>query len=285
MPILKRLDFTKQAAILIGFAFLIIGNPKPGYGSEGHADEAPIALQLNNMDDAVNAVAFFSREVDSHVAAGELEKVHVSAFAARDAATSAVLFSNALSESARQELPLVLKRIEAVAVQLDNHGDAGRAPETAAFARKLREYVDALQRLAGIAVRNDWKPTFLEGAPHGASKCPHKANHGGRFTLALNDAYHIEGSYPAAGEFRLHFYDKDSCPISANGFSGKLIFQGGEQQVELAQSDDGTYLTGRLPSAIEPPLSVTAIVQLPNPQTGAIATEHFSYNFYKLSKP
>lgn len=248
-----------------------------------HSNDAPLAVQLSNLDDAVNAVAFFQREVDSHITSGALLQVHASAFAARDTATSASDFANALTETNRRELAQTVQRIAAVAVQLDKYGDAGKPQETQMFAIRLRDEVVALQRITGVEIRPDWRPVFL--APpngHAASKCPHKANHGGRFSLALNDEYHIEGSYPEAGLFRLHFYDKESCPIPSAPFSGRLLFQEAQQSIELSASPDGTHLFGQLPTTL--PVSVTAIVRLPHPQTGVVSTEHFSYNFHKLSK-
>ncbi|MGI8905992.1 MAG: hypothetical protein ACR2IE_05820 [Candidatus Sumerlaeaceae bacterium] len=246
---------------------------------------------MASLDEAVNAVAYFQRQVDAHIAGGALTKVHGSAFSARDAASSATQYTDGLPESARSELTSAIQRIGAIAVQLDKYGDAGKTDETTAFARKLQDEVNGLQRITGITVLTDWKPTFLEAAAvpashgHAASKCPHKANHGGRFSMALNDVYHVEGSYPASGEFRMHFYDKDSCPIPAQGFSGRLLLQDGQEQIELVQASDGTHLVGRLATGLAPPVSVTAILRLPDSKTGAVATEHFSYNFYKLSKP
>lgn len=103
--------------------------------------------------------------------------------------------------------------------------------------------------------------------------------------MALNDAYHVEGSYPAPGEFRMHLYDSESCPLPAAGFSGHLLLSGGEHRVDLQPSEDGKYLAAHLPSPQQPPVSVTAILSLPHPETKAPRIEHFSYNFYRLSKP
>lgn len=276
--------FTLKLILFVVSIALYASFPLPSYSSEGHAhDEPPIVFEIKSVDDSVNAVDFFTREVESHVATGSLEKIHKSAFAARDAATSLTQFSATLPEHAQRELPLLQKRIEAVAVQLDVHGDAGRAPETLAFSKKLREYANFLQQLTGVTVRPGWTPVLIPQAHH-ISKCPHKANHGGRFTLALQDEYHVEGSYPAAGEFRLHFYDKESCPLPADAFSGKVILREGEQQIILAKAADGSHLVAVLPSDIQLPLSVTAVVKLPHPNSGVTSTEHFSYNFYKLSK-
>ncbi len=285
VPLLCRIVIVTLALSFAGV------NPSRLSASEGHDHDVSSLPQITitSLDEAVNAVAYFHREVEAHIVASELAKVHVSAFAARDSATSITEFTAALSDDKPTQIAAIVQRIGALAIQLDKYGDAGKAPETAVFARKLKDEVDAVQRVTGVTIRLDWKPKFVEGtltggSAHGASKCPHKANHGGRFSLALNDAYHVEGSYPEAEVFRMHFYDKDSCPISAQGFSGRILFQQGNQQMDLKQAGDGTHLIVRLPSPMALPVSVTAIINLPDPHTGVVSTEHFSYNFYKLSK-
>lgn len=287
-------DRVLQATHLLRLIFWItcLISTSPARASEGHdhaADPQPM-VQITNLADAVNAVAYYQRQVQAHVDTNQLEKVHGSAFTARDAALSATQFLENLPEDAKSQIRTSVQRVGAIATQLDKYGDAGQAQETAAFARKLKDEVDNLERLTGAAIRNDWKPIIIGPAPgtghgHAASRCPHKANHGGRFSMALNDAYHVEGSYPAPGEFRMHFYDSESCPISAESFSGRLLLRDAEQHVNLITSADGKHLLGRLPSAEEPPVTVTAIVHLPDPATSATVTEHFSYNFYRYSKP
>lgn len=284
-----------RIARLVLFTCIALGTAVGASASEDH-DHAHIArpaVQVSSLDDAVNALAHFQREVIGYVKSGELQKIHGAAFDARDAATSVVQFARDLPDTAQRELASHAQRIAALAVQLDKYGDAGKATETAAVAERFAESVAAVEKSAGITGRTDWKPVYLEAAPsgghgghgHSESKCPHKANHGGRFTLALNDAYHVEGSYPAPGEFRLHFYDKDSCPIPAHPFKGFLLLQDARERVELQPAADGSHLVGRLPSPVEPPLSLTAIVQLPHPEHGQVSTEHFSYNLYRLSRP
>lgn len=266
------------------YAFFLLVLPAACRASEGHEHAETVVVKVGNLDEAVNAVAYFQREIDALLEKNELPKIHTAAFAARDAATSAVALATSLPAQAQRELNLRAQKIAELAVQLDKYGDAGKAAETAVFARKLREEVEALRGLTGVAIRADFKPEVVQAAGGGhSSRCPHKARHGGRFTMALNDAYHVEGVYPEPGVFRLYFYDSESCEIPATPFTGRLLFQEGE--IPLEPAGDGSYLTAKLPQAPQPPVSMTAIVRLPHPGTGQTAVEHYSYNFYRLSKP
>jgi hypothetical protein len=262
---------------------MMLVNPPTAPASEGHEHVQEIRLDLRSLDDAVNAVAFFHREIETHLQKNELSKVHVSAFAARDAATSMTEFAVGLPEEKRSQLKGHITRIGSLAGQLDKYGDAGQAVETAAFAAKLKQEVVALQHLTGISASMAWKPKMASpGAAHAQSKCPHKARHGGRFTMALHDAYHLEGVYASPGDFRIYFYDSESCEIPVSGVSGRVLFQ--DQQHQLVQDPGGQYLTVRLPGDPVPPVSLTAILDLPRPDGSGQAIEHYSYNFYKLSK-
>jgi hypothetical protein len=51
----------------------------------------------------------------------------------------------------------------------------------------------------------------------------HNPKHGGMFFMAENGWNHLEGTYPAAGQFRVHFYDNFSKPMSPRGFTGSVV--------------------------------------------------------------
>lgn len=51
----------------------------------------------------------------------------------------------------------------------------------------------------------------------------HNPKHGGQFFMAEDAWHHIEGTYPSAGLFRVHFYDNFTKPMSARGFTGSAV--------------------------------------------------------------
>ena len=51
----------------------------------------------------------------------------------------------------------------------------------------------------------------------------HNPRHGGQFFMAADKWHHLEGTYPRAGLFRVHFYDNFTKAFSARGFSGRLV--------------------------------------------------------------
>ena len=51
----------------------------------------------------------------------------------------------------------------------------------------------------------------------------HNPKHGGQFFMAEDAWHHIEGTYPSAGLFRVHFYDNFTKPMSARAFTGSAV--------------------------------------------------------------
>lgn len=62
-------------------------------------------------------------------------------------------------------------------------------------------------------------PVKYEIRAHG----DHNPKHGGQFFMAEDAWHHIEGTYPSAGLFRVHFYDNFTKPMSARAFSGSAV--------------------------------------------------------------
>lgn len=82
--------------------------------------------------------------------------------------------------------------------------------------------------------------------PHGN----HNPQHGGQFFMAPDNWHHLEGAHPAAGRFRLYFYDDYTKPLSRDrmrGLSAKLIVGG--RAYSLALPARGNWLDATIPNA------------------------------------
>jgi hypothetical protein len=245
-----------------------------------HGGPAEQAVALGSMDDAVNAVAFFSRRVDSNIKNNELDKIHASAFAAADAASSSSQFATSLTADQKTQLEAQIARVKALAKMLDKYGDAGKALEASNYAAKLREESEAMQKLTGITAKDDWIPRTSEGTavlPHS----DHSPKHGGVFFMAPGQYYHLEGVYPTPGDFRVYMYDDRTRSIAVKGISGKVTFK--DKEYDLVPNTDVSYLMAHLPSDATLPVTLSAKISLPDPKTTTISVEQFDFDFDKLT--
>jgi hypothetical protein len=142
-------------------ALVLTAAPSGAVVAQQHEATAVAAPVLSSLDDAVNAVAYFQREVDAHIASNELDKLHGFAFAAADAAARSKGFAASLSEDKKKELDERVGKIHAIARQIDKYGDAKKPVEAKQYSAKLKDESDALQKLTAITARADWKPKTL----------------------------------------------------------------------------------------------------------------------------
>ncbi len=115
----------------------------------------------------------------------------------------------------------------------------------------------------------------------------HTPVHGGQLIMAENLYHHVEGTLPAADEFRIYFYDDWKKPLDPRNFAGKVVFETfdekteevKQQEIELVQakSEDG-FLTAKIPAVSEFPVDFNAKVFLAGKET------LFSFAFKELSK-
>ena len=124
--------------------------------------------------------------------------------------------------------------------------------------------------------------------PHG----DHNPKHGGLFFMAPDSWHHIEGTYPAAGRFRIYIYDDYSIPLSmsaARKIRGRLVTKevfdaSRNASRELAAAPlvlarDGAYFEARIES-LRPPAQMTAKISF-----NAVDKEsRFDFNFPAYSR-
>jgi len=115
----------------------------------------------------------------------------------------------------------------------------------------------------------------FEPLPHG----DHNPRHGGILFMCPDQYHHLEGSWPSAGTFRLHFYDDFTRPLSARGFRGRALIAegGGERPVALEPAPGGKALEADLGAPWTPPLSITALIDFAGKE------ERFDFTFDALS--
>jgi hypothetical protein len=136
-----------------------------------------------------------------------------------------------------------------------------------------------------------------DGAPMIARRTPrahgnHNPRHGGIFFMAPDNWHHLEGTYPAAGLFRLHLYDDFARPLPPERIveaSGRLITKeefdtgtGTMREVSvfmLERAGEGRYMEARLDDL---PLPAEMIVKIRLKPDGP---EHrFDFVFPELSR-
>ena len=146
----------KQLMIALA-ATVAFAGVQSGFAEE-HESKKVTVPSLSSLQDVVNAVAYYQREVDEHIASKELDELHGYAYAASDSAGKAKDFASSLSEEKRKELDERLAKIKSIAKQLDKYGDAGKVDESKQFSGKLKEESEAVQKLLGFTASKDWKP-------------------------------------------------------------------------------------------------------------------------------
>jgi len=148
----------------VGLA-IALGLASAAYAAEpDHGTTVPVPV-LKTPGDAVNAMAYFQRGVDEHIAKDQLHQLHAYAFAARDAALKIDDLATTLPAEKSKALKEHLARIKGIAAQIDKYGDAGKAAEARQFAAKLKEESEAVQATLGITASTSWQPPSQATAP------------------------------------------------------------------------------------------------------------------------
>ena len=124
--------------------------------------------------------------------------------------------------------------------------------------------------------------------PHG----DHNPKHGGLFFMAPDNWHHIEGTYPAAGRFRVYIYDDYTRPLSstaARKIRGRVVTKevfdaSRNTSRELASAPlvlarSGAYFEARIES-LRPPAQMTAKISF----TAGDKDSRFDFTFPAYSK-
>ena len=124
--------------------------------------------------------------------------------------------------------------------------------------------------------------------PHG----DHNPKHGGLFFMAPDNWHHIEGTYPAAGRFRVYVYDDYTRPLSstaARKIRGRVVTKevfdaSRNTSRELASAPlvlarNGAYFEARIES-LRPPAQMTAKISF----TAGDKDSRFDFTFPAYSK-
>ncbi|HTL02241.1 MAG TPA: heavy metal-binding domain-containing protein [Vicinamibacterales bacterium] len=124
--------------------------------------------------------------------------------------------------------------------------------------------------------------------PHG----DHNPKHGGLFFMAPDNWHHIEGTYPAAGRFRVYVYDDYTRPLSstaARKIRGRVVTKevfdaSRNTSRELASAPlvlarSGAYFEARIES-LHPPAQMTAKISF----TAGDKDSRFDFTFPAYSK-
>lgn len=181
-------------------------------------------------------------------------------------------------ESVAGRCPICKMELEPVRLDL-----AWSCPNHAAVITDAKGFCPVDRReLVQVAVSNYWtcaesgKTHLLEPGRCGSGQPrklernirahgDHNPRHGGQFFMASDKWHHLEGTYPRAGLFRVHFYDNFTKVLAAKGVSGRLTREDGGREAEsmpLRLSRDGLTMEAPLaPRTVptkEAPLTVTA---------------------------
>lgn len=147
---------TKTIPLWLFFIVVTLAGWSPAaFAQQGHekGHETPAAEQAATPATAGEILAAVDTrlaELDQTIAAGELEKVHVTAFAIRDLLLTLPEKAGELPAESKTALTSSLARIKQQAGLLDKYGDAGDQAQTKAVFGKFQAEIAKIKQIPAL---------------------------------------------------------------------------------------------------------------------------------------
>jgi hypothetical protein len=241
-----------RTALLVALGFSLLGGPLPHAGHHAHAQEMPVSFICTMDPDVLE-----DKPGICPICKMDLQPVRIEQ--GFSCITHPVIIAAEPGFCRFDKRPLV-------PINVAHFFDCGEKPE---------KYYAEPGRCPDGSARKERREVRAHG--------DHNPRHGGQFFMAADKWHHLEGTYPQAGLFRMHFYDNFTKPLELKGITGRAIVRDANNRdvatFEMRPSRDGRTLDAPLKGDALP-LRVHARVRF-NKTT---EEQGFDFTFLEYSK-
>ncbi len=268
-----------------------------------HEHGAPVEFKMpTTYKAAVREVCLRLHEIEELMASKKLDQVHAQADVIRKvgdvAGQLALKPDSGVARNAIKEVNKAGRELASQFDAIDKAADSGDAAGTRKVFEEMRRLGDVLRehcpRDYACPMRCEGDKTYPK--PGECPKCKmklqdtlshldHSPKHGGVFFMAPDQKHHLEGTISKKREFRIHFYDEYTKPISAERFTAEATARSAGKDdgkpLTMRLAPDKTFLVGQVDPSIRFPLEIKVFIDFKDGERPQV----FDFDFAGASKP